>query len=359
MKTRFHRSSLAGLAPVLALSFSVLAVPATASAGFVNFDNVVAAPGGTFFPGTQFSANGVHFYSVSIPNAVFVGQTITLTNVVPRMLVIGNNHAISNPNFAAAAGVFSGSPNDLLMVLQSPADFMKVVTDDTPESADIVRLLALQPAPNGQFVITAIRTGLDHQVMAPLNVLSLDLQGKETKFFLFQVTTEAEGIDNVYWEDKPDCQRSAGEVIDPRCFEVPPFKEWIPVGCEIVDCCPGCPGAELMIDWVINYAGDPFEAVALRFEGLDREVAARLRVEGDATWDAERQVLEVRGKGQVVLRGFTGHGADLRWSAASPRMTLDRIDAPAGTGASRALRVKVQQQVDGVPISDSTLVFSY
>jgi hypothetical protein len=358
MNSCFRRSALAGVVPLLA-SLSVLAGPAPASAGFVDFDSVAAAPGGTMYPGSQFAASGVQFKSVTIPNNVFVGQTITLGNVVPRLMVLGNGSAISNPNFGAAAGVFTAVSNDLLMVFSAPADYVKVATDDTPETPDIVRLLALRPTANpSQFVVTAIKTGLDHQVIAPLNVLTLDLQGKATTHFLFQVTTEAEGIDNLYWEDKPDCRRQ-GALIDPRCFEPPPMVEWTLVGCEIVDCCPGCPGSAVEIDWVINYAGDPFETVVMRFEGLAPEVAARLRVEGDAVWDAEAQTLKVHGAGQVLLKGFPGQGGDLRWSADSPRMTLDSINAPEGTGASRALRVKVQQQVGGSAISDSTLVFSY
>jgi hypothetical protein len=346
-------------AGALSLLSLVLAGARPAAAGFVNFDSVAAAPGGTHYPGSTFSAQGVSFQSASVPNFVFVGQTITLSNMAPRMMVLGNGSAISNPNFAAAAGVFTGSTNDLLMVFSSPVDFVKVLTDDTPETPDTVRLLALQPTANpSQFVVTALRSGNDDATFSPFNVLSLNLTGKATQYVLFQVTTEAEGIDNLWWEEAPDCRRQ-GAILDPGCFQQPPFAEWIPVGCEIVDCCPGCPGAELQIDWVINYAGDPFEVVVLRFEDLSREVAAGLRVEGDARWDAATQQLEVHGAGQVVLRGFPGQQGDLKWSATSPRMTLERIDAPAGTGAPRALRVKVQQQVGGEEISDSSLVYVY
>jgi hypothetical protein len=354
----FSWRPLAAALPCLTLWLSALAAPAAAQ--LVHFDGVVAAPGGTLFGGGTFAASGVVFRSVNIPNGVFVGQVITLSNVEPRLLVIGNSHAISAPNFAAASGVFTGGPNDVLMSFSSPVTSVSVVTDDTPaEGADIVRLIALAPASTpGKFVVTAIDSGLDNGVFPFLNFLSLDLQNKPASFVVFQVTTEAEGFDNLRFEHQPDCARSEGR-IDPACFEVPPYKEWILVGCEIVDCCPGCPGDIFEIDWVMDVDGDRFDNLVLQFADLSREVAAGLRVEGNATWSPERMQLEIKGPGRVALRGFTADKAGLRWSAASPRVTLERIDAAPSTGASRALRVGVQQKVGEADISHSTLVYSY
>jgi hypothetical protein len=46
-----------------------------------------------------------------------------------------------------------------------------------------------------------------------------------------------------------------------------PFKPVaIPVGCEIVDCCPGCPAGDLL-DWHVRATGDALESAELRFEG--------------------------------------------------------------------------------------------
>src|SRR5688572_17506881 len=129
MKSCSPRPLPAGAFSLLALSLCVLAGAHPAAAGFVSFDSVAAAPGGTLYPGSAFSAQGVSFQSASVPNFVFVGQTITLSNMAPRMMVLGNGFAISNPNFAAAAGVFTGGTNDLLMVFSSPVDFVKVLTD--------------------------------------------------------------------------------------------------------------------------------------------------------------------------------------------------------------------------------------
>jgi hypothetical protein len=357
MMTRPVRALRAGAAPLLAAAALAVLATAPLSAGTVDFDSVAAAPGGTLFPGNTFAADGVVFRSASIPNFVFVGQNITLSGVDGRLMVLGNGSAISNPNFGAASGVFTQGSNDLLMTFSAPVDSVSVVTDDAVETPDTVRLLALRPNGSGGFVITAIKSGADNAVSAPSNVLTLDLTGKATQFVLFQVTTEAEGIDNVRWSNPPDCGRQGGR-IDPGCFEVPPYEQWVPVGCEIVDCCPFCPGI-FDIDWVINVAGDPFDVLVLRFEDLTREAAAHLQVDGNAVWSPEEQTLEIRGAGQVTLKGLPAVQGGLKWTAASPRMTLDRIDAAPGTGAPRALRVKVSQQVGGGEISDSSLVYTY
>jgi hypothetical protein len=358
MKWRSRRAPFDCVTSLLALSLTLLAAgPATAND--VNFDNVAASPTGTAYPGNTFAAQGVVFSSVSSPSVVFPGKKISLTNAVPRILIVGNDNHISPPNFAAASGAFSGGPNDVLMSFSSPVTSVEVVTDDTSESPDVVRLIALAPAGAGSFVVVKMATKLDNATSPPGNVLSLDLQGKPVSFVLFQATTEAEGFDDLAFDHAPDCTGHRGP-IDLDCFELPLYDQWIRVGCEIVDCPPWFfPGDMFSIDWFINVDGEKFDTLVLQFADLARETAAGLVVEGNATWHSDEQQLELHGPGQVILRGLVSEKTGLRWSAASPRMTLDRIDAPAGTGASRALRVKVKQQVGEQAISDSTLVYGF
>src|SRR5688572_20687449 len=70
----------------------------------------------------------------------------------------------------------------------------------------------------------------------------------------------------------------AGEV-----FELPKeiFQEWIPVGCEVVDCCPGCPGMD-RINWRIRVEGAPLESLSLKFSRLPKDIAGRLKLGGTA-----------------------------------------------------------------------------
>src|SRR6185503_17486092 len=123
---------------------------------------------GTVMPGNTFAADGVVFWSVSGPNAAIPGQIITLANVQPRLMVLGNSGNISAPNFAAASGVFnSDGPNDVLMRFSGPVKSARLVTDDTPEGPNVVRLFALDLVGGNQFVVRAVDSALDDAVSAP------------------------------------------------------------------------------------------------------------------------------------------------------------------------------------------------
>jgi hypothetical protein len=348
--------AVARVASLLTFSLTMLAaVPTTAAA--VDFDNVAGSPPGTPYVGNTFSAQGVVFSSVNSPTVSFVGQKIFLTNGDPHILIVNNDNSISPPNFAAASGAFNGGPDDILMSFAAPVSSVEVVTDGAGETADVVRLIGLAPAGPGIFVVVKVATKLDNATSPPGNVLSLALQGTPVRFVLFQTTTEAEGFDNLSFDYAPDCSGQKGQ-LNPDCFELPLLDHWIRVGCEIIDCCPGCPG-DMFIDWYINVDGEKFDTVVLQFAELTREAAARLRVAGDAIWHADRQQLELHGSGEIVLSGLPSEKTGWRWSTASPRMTLGQIDAPAGTGADRVLRVKVQQRVGQQAISDSSLVYGF
>jgi hypothetical protein len=353
---------------VLAAALLALGASRPAAAEAVSFDNVAAAPGGTIFPGnTWLATQGVNFRSVNSTNALFVGQIITVSTGAPRLMVLGNPNAVSRPNFAAASGVFAANgPNDVIMRFTQPVDSVRLVTDRTPgEAPDLVRLVALVPHGPNQFVITAIDTGVDNATTAPANVLAVT-PPNPVSFALFQVTTEAEGFDNLRYTHPPDCPHR-GPVVG-ACYKEPDFKDWVPVGCEVVDCCPGCPGP---LDWEIYVDGDPFRRLVLRFEDLSPEVAGKLSVEGNAEWNAEKQLLEINGPGAVTLHGFA-LGADPRSSSFSPRMTLGRIDAPEVVvgaadeaarelppGPTHSLRLRVTQKVGETEISNSTLVYGF
>jgi hypothetical protein len=72
-------------------------------------------------------------------------------------------------------------------------------------------------------------------------------------------------------------------------FELPQeiFEEWVPVGCETVDCCPGCPGVLDKLQWRIRVEGAPLEAVGLKFARLPKDIAAGLEAGGAAVGDGE------------------------------------------------------------------------
>ena len=196
-------SSLATALPLALLA--ALAWPAAASATVVDFDSVVAAPGGTLFGGGTFASDGVTFDSGTIPDAVAVGDVITFASPDPFLLVLGNSDAISAPNFAAASDVFVVL-NDVLMSFSTPVTSVSLTTDDAGgEIADVVRLLALTPtgAPF-EFMVVGIATGLDNATSSPANLLSVSFGGAPFSYALFQVTTEAEGFDDLTFTPVPE-----------------------------------------------------------------------------------------------------------------------------------------------------------
>jgi hypothetical protein len=94
----------------------------------------------------------------------------------------------------------------------------------------------------------------------------------------------------------------------------------IPVGCEVVDCCPGCPGPG-PISWRVRLEGDLVESVTLEFENLPDEMAKQLKLEGEAKRLSENQI-EI-GRGEAVIHGFTVD-PDARPPVALPRFSVDK-----------------------------------
>ena len=88
----------------------------------------------------------------------------------------------------------------------------------------------------------------------------------------------------------------------PEVVEIPDFtREWpVPVGCEVIDCCPGCPGPG-PIDWQILVDDKVTEFATLRFEGLSQAALSRLRLGGAARL-AEGAI--VVGPGRSTIGGF-------------------------------------------------------
>ncbi len=95
------------------------------------------------------------------------------------------------------------------------------------------------------------------------------------------------------------------DILYRFCFDeiivIDEIPEWIPVGCEIVDCCPGCPGPP--IDWRIRFESGPVESMILQFENLLPDQAQKLGIKGNAKWlDGNR--LQI-GRGETILSGFS------------------------------------------------------
>ncbi len=86
-------------------------------------------------------------------------------------------------------------------------------------------------------------------------------------------------------------------------IQVPPMivdRLPIPVGCEVVDCCPGCPGPG-PLEWRINVDGNRFDGAVLRFEGLGSDNLKQLKFSGNVQLEGESIII---GPGSSSISGL-------------------------------------------------------
>jgi len=63
-----------------------------------------------------------------------------------------------------------------------------------------------------------------------------------------------------------------------------PIGDPIPVGCDLIDCCPNCPGPLADIDWKINLLRNKADSVVINFTGLTEEAKKGLKNSGNGKW---------------------------------------------------------------------------
>ena len=129
----------------------------------------------------------------------------------------------------------------------------------------------------------------------------------------------------------------------------------IPVGCEVVDCCPGCPGPG-PIDWRIRLEGEPLEAVELAFDNLPADRAGEMKFEGDA----KSTPTGVRvGKGEAMIRGLPG-GAG-RPPVARIRLVPDKawLSKQTAAGGGMADEADSSRDVGRIQLTIEQLVGRY
>lgn len=192
-----RRSALA----VAGLLASVaLAVPAEAAPILVNFDTPEATSNPTVVPGTTFSAFGVTFTTVlrSGSGTPIVGGMTTLSSVGTDMRLYEGPNAFSADQFAGPEP--GGGANDLLMQFSTPITRVSVVSDQTVEGADTIRLIALRSLGGGTFEVLGFAAGLDNAIGLPSSLLAVDLGPTSFSYALFEITTEQEGFDDLRFE---------------------------------------------------------------------------------------------------------------------------------------------------------------
>jgi hypothetical protein len=174
---------------------------AGASATTINFDDQVIGGVIQAEPGNLYAASGITFssgnMSPDLNAAIAVGSVFTLTGIQNEFVIINNANAVSGPNFAGARSL---GLQDTLMALSGPITSLSLHSDDTAESGQIIRLLALRATGNAdEYEVLAFDEKVDSAVAEPGNLLSVSLAAGFS-FALFQVTTEQEGFDDVTFQ---------------------------------------------------------------------------------------------------------------------------------------------------------------
>ena len=125
---------------------------------------------------------------------------------------------------------------------------------------------------------------------------------------------------------------------------------WADGGCIIIDCCPGCPGRDVL-DWLIYPLGDRVTAFVLRFEGLDPAAARRVEIVGRGRWISADRLLLFNQRG-LRLRGLPFPQETTRERL---RMTVESFSHRERLDGRLAL--KVTQTVKGKTIAEKTLEY--
>jgi len=133
------------LSRVLISGLCVAFVANTASAAtvLIDFETPEATTNPTTFPGTTYIAQGVAFSTVlrSVNTTPVVGASTSLSAVSGNMFIYEGSNAFSGDQFAGPSP--GGGANDLLMQFSTPISKISVVSDQTAEGAQTIRLIAL------------------------------------------------------------------------------------------------------------------------------------------------------------------------------------------------------------------------
>lgn len=131
----------------------------------------------------------------------------------------------------------------------------------------------------------------------------------------------------------------------------------IPVGCEIVDCCEGCPGPPFDLDWRIRFESVGIEAMVLEFENLDPAVAQELQIEGPGEWISENELK--LGQGETLISGFPGEQEGMPAVAFAHAIPGESgFFKKAAAEGDGFLDFSVEQGLGGVPVNEFQQVYT-
>jgi hypothetical protein len=139
-----------------------------------------------------------------------------------------------------------------------------------------------------------------------------------------------------------------------RCFKylLPQPQRWIIAGCETVDCCPLCPGRNVL-EWIVSVQGAPINALVLRFGNLSPEGTAALRWEGaEAEWIGADRLL-VLGGNEIRIQGIPFPTAEDLEQGTAVTVTAESVSSKRSLIGS-TVNLNLMQLVDGTVIAENS-----
>jgi hypothetical protein len=151
-------------------------------------------------------------------------------------------------------------------------------------------------------------------------------------------------------------------VTDRICISdsvMPPLEKKVPVpvGCKLVDCCPGCPGSG-PLEWRIIVDAKVLQGAELRFDGMGVAELRKLKITGNARIEGDRILLR---RGNSKIRGIPGKiNGKVAVGSLLPMASKDAAaqvqSLPSGTSApdlrSITEHITVQQYLGSFPVND-------
>jgi len=121
-----------------------------------------------------------------------------------------------------------------------------------------------------------------------------------------------------------------------------------------------------LIDWLIRVDGDPIGAVVVRFDNLSPTMQSRLQLQGNARWlDGQRcrsrsgSTSPFAGSSPGTVKSSAGRRVLREWPWTVSWVWDPEIPCARDSGRDSVIRVRVEQRVGVVPISQSTLIFRF
>lgn len=163
------------------------------------------------------------------------------------------------------------------------------------------------------------------------------------------------------------------QITDRICIPdagFPPIERRIPipVGCKLVDCCPGCP-ASGPLEWRIRIDARILQGAELRFEGMGAAELKKLKITGNAKVDGDRILVR---RGHSRIQGVPDRmGANIGVGSLLPVASKDagsrvrslswgsparRGDRPRG---SLIDQITVQQYLGPFPVNDFSWRYNF